>query len=88
MKRYVLLLPVTALLLLAGCASKEEIAVTPPDAVCLRNLQAARDYAAQGRYELAKEHYLMALPGCNAGGTRATVVRELKAVDKIIEAQR
>ncbi|MDL2317295.1 hypothetical protein LJC59_09565 [Desulfovibrio sp. OttesenSCG-928-A18] len=78
---------------LSGCGvskhfSSQRAAVAEHDANCLWNIQIARDYTAQGRYELAKEHYLMALGACNDVESRNLVTHELRSVDLMIKAQR
>ncbi|MDR2161949.1 MAG: hypothetical protein LBO77_07440 [Desulfovibrio sp.] len=83
-------------LALAGCGpgsvlsrfSDERAVLVPHDPNSLRNLLLGREYAAAGRYELAKEQYLMALASSSDGQTRAIVTHELNAVDLIIQAQR
>ena len=78
---------------LAGCAytpylSSERTAVVPHDPNSLWNMKLGREYAAAGRYELAKEHYLMALASCSDTETRTIVSHELHAVDLMIQTQR
>ena len=92
MKRFaVLALP--CLLLTGGCGlgsyvSNERTAVAPQSPNCLWHLKQGRDYAAQERYELAKEQYLMAVAACDDGEGRDVATRELKAVDMMIQTQR
>lgn len=101
MKRYLIILPVLlsllvlvmSSLLLAGCGvtkhfSGERAVVTPYDTNCLWNLQQGRDYAAQGRYELAKEHLVMALAASNDPETRRIIAHELQSTDMMIQSQR
>lgn len=88
-----LLLCLLSALALPGCGiqkqfSSERTAVAQYDANCLWALQQARDYAAQGRYELAKEQYLMALAACDTPDVRQIVTHELRSVDMMIKAQR
>ncbi len=68
--------------------SDEKVAVVPYDTNCLWNLKLGRDYVSQGRYELAKEHYLMALASSDDAETRTLVSHELRAVDLMIKTQR
>ena len=93
MKRCSVLILSCLLLLTAGCGvtshlSSERVVVTPHSPTCLWHLKAGRDYAAQGRYELAKEQYLMALAASNTGECSEVANQELKAVDLMIQAQR
>ena len=68
--------------------SSERMAVTPYDQNTLWNLRQARDYVAQGRYEIAKEHYLMALASSNDAATHTVISHELRATDMMIQTQR
>lgn len=93
MKRLAVLVLPCLLLLAGGCGltsyvSNERMAVTPHDPNCLMHLKKGRDYVAQGRYELAKEHYLMAVAACREGESREVATQELKAVDMMIQTQR
>ncbi len=92
----VLLLPVLTLWL-TGCGvspavegmfSKDRMAVAPYDPNSLWNLKLGRDYVGQGRYELAKEHYLMALASANDPESREMIEHELRSVDLMIKTQR
>ncbi len=82
-----------SLFLAAGCGvqsyfSNDRVAVVPYDPNAMRSIQQGRAYAAEGRYELAKEQYLMALASSNDGSTQAIASHELEAVDRMIHAQR
>ncbi len=87
MKRLALALavPLFAGFVLCACA---RIAVAPHDPACLWNMQQARNYTAQGRYELAKEHYLLALAASNEPETKSAIAHELQSVDKMIQTLR
>lgn len=79
--------------LLWGCGGTRpneitEAAVTPYDANCLQNMRLGRDYIAQGRYELAREHYLIALAASKDAETRNVISRELNSVDMMIKTER
>lgn len=90
--RYWTLLLLTALLL-PGCGttkylSGERAAAVQNNPGYLWNLKMGRDYSAQARYELAKEHYLMALAAADTPDARSVAGRELQAVDTMIKTQR
>ncbi len=94
MNKRIIPLILAPFLLISGCSSiksyvsDEQVAVVPYDTNCLANMKMGRDYAAQGRYELAREHYLMALAASNDAETRTLVTHELNAVDLMIKTQR
>jgi hypothetical protein len=52
------------------------------------NWQLARDYERQMRYELARQHYLLALASCRSESTQAQLRRELESVDLQIRTMR
>jgi hypothetical protein len=91
-----LLLCLLLILPFAGCSpgavlsrfSNERVVVVPHDPNSLRNMKLGREYASAGRYELAKEHYLMALAASSDAETQRIVSHELRAVDLMIQAQR
>ena len=88
-----LLIPLFTVLLL-GCASsgssfgKNTEPVAPHNSNSLWNLQLGRDYAAQGRYVLAREHLLMALASNSDPHMRGLLTHELRSVDAMIKTQR
>jgi hypothetical protein len=89
MKRYALLLLFTVLA--SGCGSAKNAFNSPargPEANSRWNQQVARNYMAQGRYELAREYYLMALAANTDAKNRAVIAHELKSVDTMIQTQR
>lgn len=75
------------MLLMFGCAKCNE-PVPPHNSNTKWNLQVGRDYAAQGRYELAKEHLLMALAANSDPMVRGMIVHELRSVDAMIITKR
>jgi hypothetical protein len=99
MKRKLLLLTagILSALFMAACGSRERR--LPADlqkpgtlgsyeSVCQYNLYQGRAYAAQGRYELAKEHLLLALAQSTDPITRRVAGNELKSVEMSILTRR
>lgn len=89
--RFDLIILLCCLLCGCGAARQDLIAdgvVTPYDANCLRNMALAKDYAGQGRFELAKEHYLLALASSTDPETKNFITRELYSVDMMIKTER
>ena len=89
---------VAAALLLAGCAmfsSKNNdvpeptLATTEHNTISLLNYRTAREYAAGGRFELAKEHYLLAYAAAGENAAlRESLRQELHSVDLMIRTMR
>ncbi|MDR0465761.1 MAG: hypothetical protein LBH94_00210 [Deltaproteobacteria bacterium] len=52
------------------------------------NWNLARDYELQMRYELARQHYLLALASCRSESTQAQLKRELESIDLQIRTMR
>ena len=83
------LLAFALLIPLTGCGGKESaMGVTNYSPTSLHCLKIGRQYAALGRYELAKEQYLMALVSSNDHELRGVITQELAAVDLMIQTQR
>jgi hypothetical protein len=83
---------IAACLVLQGCSASRnntsQAALKQNDIICLRNMWLGRDYTAQGRHELAREHYLLALAASKDAETRNIVIRELKSVEMMIKTER
>lgn len=54
----------------------------------LTNYRLGREYAAAGRYELAREHYLIALAAANNQQMQDALVQEINGVDMMIKSLR
>ena len=66
-----------------------DVALTTHNPVSIQNYRAARSYSAEGRYELAREHYLLAYAAAEDDPVLRTVLeRELRAVDMMIKTMR
>jgi hypothetical protein len=83
------------LLLPAGCAwwksggDARAVAAIGHNPVSLSCYKAGRIYSAQGRYELAREQYLLAYAAAEGDSAlRADLERELTAVDMMIRTLR
>lgn len=100
MKKYALMAALGfALISPTGCAvfkntedtqekAAHSAAVTPYSADSLRNYKIARDFSAQGRYELAREHYLLALASTSDPYLQDALAQELESIDMIIRSLR
>jgi uncharacterized protein HemY len=88
--RCLVLLILLACLAAAGCGARQadRAALTPYDAHCLHNLQLGREYMGQGRYALAKEHFLLALAASDDPETRNLLSHELRSVEMMLKTQR
>ena len=78
---------------LGGCAKSGEdtraVVTTSHNPVSLSCYKAGRVYSAQGRFELAREQYLLAYAAAEGDSVlRASLERELKAVDMMIRTLR
>lgn len=97
-----ILLCCTALLALSGCGlfsgsspsagntrPGADVALTEHNPVSLQNYKAARVYAAEGRLELAREHYLLAYAAAEDDHSlQAVLEKELKAITMMIQTLR
>lgn len=86
----------TLILVLSGCGSSTskssrpgaDVALVAENPVSLHNYRTAREYAASGRYELAREHYLLAYASAEDATVKEMLAKELKAVDLMIHSLR
>lgn len=85
MKKFFLFVFCCGLLLGTGCT---KIAVSPESEVMISNWTLAREYQDQGRFELAKEHYLLALASARTQEVQQTLQREIHVVDRMLDAMR
>ena len=92
-----LILCCAALFAVAGCGSSSSgasradtgLALTVRNPISLENYRAAREYSSAGRYELAREHYLLAYAAAGDDAVlRGILQKELKAVDLMIRTLR
>jgi len=104
MRRILLLCFIVAAapLLLAGCGSVKNayqsaveafsdhpVATTEHNAISLLNYKTAREYSAQNRFELAREHYLLAYAAAGDDPTlRESLRQELHSIDLMIKTMR
>jgi len=77
----------------AGCngllaSSRPQPEALPYDGHTLQYTVLARSYRAQGRYELAREHYLRALATAEDATLRSRLAAELDGVDRLLLTQR
>jgi len=81
-----------ALLALAACSSpmtpRQRFAVPPYNGNTLSNFTVARVYMSQGRFELAREHLLLALSSARDEDMRSRLASELEAVELMIASRR
>ena len=78
---------------LAGCGTSTPpvagLAMIEHNPVALHNYTIAREYSATGRYELAREHFLLAYAAAGDDSPMQDALhRELKAVDLMIKTLR
>jgi|GEM_PF-1858624 len=97
-----ILISVLALLTLTGCSRSNSspstagssypesgVAITPHNPVSLYNYKTARAYSAEGRLELAREHYLLAYAAAEGDAPlRTALEREIRAVNLMIKTLR
>lgn len=102
LRTIVIMLSCMILLALSGCSwfggsspsagnsrPGADVALTGHSPVSLHNYRTARMYSAEGRLELAREHYLLAYAAAEDDNElRAVLERELKAVDMMIKTLR
>ena len=76
----------------AGCSlfepSKARAAAVNYSDQSLHNYKQGQYYASAGRFELAKEYYLLALAATTDPGMQDAISRDLEAADAAIQIQR
>jgi len=86
-----------AVLLTAGCSTMPEQAPPPPppaqvvveyDSQALGSYRQARLFMEQGRYELARKQYLVALSLARNEDLRERLQHELQAADRMVRSMR
>lgn len=90
-----LLLAVSGCSTLSGSNSKapvrpqtKQVVASPYSSNSMRNLYIGRQYVAEQRYELAREHFLLALASAENENMREQLVSEITAVNRLLETLR
>lgn len=65
-----------------------KVVASPYSSNSMQNLYIGRKYIAEQRYELAKEHFLLALASAEHENMREQLVSEITAVNRLIETLR
>lgn len=89
-KLFNFILGLIILVSLTACSTifgTEQVVVAPHSPSSISSLQMGRKYASEGRYELAKEQFLMALAASDEQN-KDIIAKELHAVDMMIKTQR
>ncbi len=70
-------------------APEPQIVMAPAyDGNALFNLYLGRQFVAEGRFELARERFLLGLASAREEGMRDSLVAELRSVDRMIQSLR
>ncbi len=67
---------------------ERRVVASPYSSNSMQNLYIGRQYVAQQRYELAKEHFLLALASAENENMREQLVSEITAVNRLLETLR
>lgn len=86
MKRFLILLGMLSALAMAGCCTSKT--TIPETGETVHNWSLARQYQAAGRYELARQHFSLALSTVRTQSGLDMLQRELAAVDLQIRTMR
>ena len=90
-------LAITLLISLPGCSKdvpapqavpRQRFSAPPYHQNTVQNFTLARIYMSRGRYELAREHLLLALSSARDETMRSQLAFELEAVEKMIATRR
>ena len=90
MKRiiYITLFTIFVIGMTACSRHESEVAAAPYSYESLYNYQMGKNYLAEGRYELAKERFTLALAANRNPEMQDTLVHELEAVNMMIQTLR
>jgi len=80
-----LLLLLALCLVLGGCAKYTSVTETAPT---LSNWTIARSYQAQGRFEMARQYFVLALANALTPDSQVALRQEIEAVERQIQAMR
>lgn len=69
-----------------GCGT--HVTSIPESSQTMASWQQARNYQAQGRYELAKQYYQIALAGARSIESQTALEREIEAADRMLQTLR
>lgn len=72
---------------LAGCAGRDAPVERGPN-ISEAYVEQAREYREEGRYELARQSYVLALSTCRSNEDLAIIKRELAGVELLIRTMR
>ncbi len=86
MKRFAPLVALALTAVLAGCGPSTVTTAETDETI--HNWALARNFQAQGRYELAKQYYSLALSSVRTQSALDTLSRELGAVDLQLRTMR
>lgn len=81
-------LTLTALLTLNLFGCTNYVVSVPEQGATLTHWRQARDYQAQGRLELAKHQYTLALAASQTPDAQAMLQRDLLVIDRMLQAMR
>jgi hypothetical protein len=85
-RRIFLMLPCLVLtLVLTGCAKYTAVTETGST---LSNWTIARHYQAQGRYEIARQYYVLAIADARTPDSQVALRQEIEAIERQIQAMR
>lgn len=70
----------------AGCSTK--YTGVPETGSTLSNWTIARNYQSQGRYEMARQYYVLAMADARTPDSQVALRQEIEAVERQIEALR
>ena len=74
---------------ITACSRHESVVAAAPHSYeSMYNYQMGKNYLAEGRYELAKERFTLALAASRNPEMQATLVQELEAVNMMIQTLR
>lgn len=76
----------TSLLWLSGCS--RHVTHIPDSSETIANWQLARNYHGQGRLELARQYYVLALASARSPEVQVALQREIDAADRMLQAMR
>lgn len=73
---------------LCACGARQEVVTVPDNPEAIENWHYARNYQAQGRFELSRQYYLLALSSARTQDVHDALAQELQAVTLQIRSLR